>query len=132
MSYLYVESCYNNYYLEFDLCTYTFIVNVWLVSNGEGLRSRVSYPNFFCNHAHPIAPDWVKGSEPTLSYHWGDSSIYYWGERERAPPLMMSTALASVRPSVPPSVRPSSYVSQTTHARYSRDICGLVLEIGCC
>ena len=27
-----------------------------------------------------------------------------WGERERAPPLMMSTALASVRPSVPPSV----------------------------
>ena len=32
----------------------------------------------------------------------------------------MSTALASVRP----SVRPSSYVSQTAHARYSRDICG--------
>ena len=26
----------------------------------------------------------------------------YWGERERAPPLMMSTALASVRPSVRP------------------------------
>ena len=42
--------------------------------------------------------------------------IYNSGERERAPPLMMSTALASVRP--------SSYVSQTAHARYSRDICG--------
>ena len=40
----------------------------------------------------------------------------YWGKCERAPPLMMSTALASVRP--------SSYVSQTAHARYSRDICG--------
>ena len=29
-------------------------------------------------------------------------TIHYWGERERAPPLMMSTALASVRPSVRP------------------------------
>ena len=40
---------------------------------------------------------------------------------------MMSTALASVRP--------SSYVSQTAHARYSRDICGSEFagfKIGCC
>ena len=28
--------------------------------------------------------------------------MHNWGERERAPPLMMSTALASVRPSVRP------------------------------
>ena len=38
-------------------------------------------------------------------------NVVNWGERERAPPLMMSTALASVRP--------SSYVSQTAHARYA-------------
>ena len=44
------------------------------------------------------------------------TKLYSWGERERAPPLMMSTALTSVRP--------SSYVSQTAHVRYSRDICG--------
>ena len=43
-----------------------------------------------------------------------------WGERERAPPLMMSTALASVRP--------SSYVSQTAHAQYSRDIIMRLVE----
>ena len=30
------------------------------------------------------------------------SAYFNWGERERAPPLMMSTALASVRPSVRP------------------------------
>ena len=57
------------------------------------------------------------GHQPTNQLHFRslpDNTVVYsnWGERERAPPLMMSTALASVRP----------YVSQTAHARYSRDI----------
>ena len=37
-----------------------------------------------------------------LTQHSIIPTQYYWGERERAPPLMMSTALASVRPSLRP------------------------------
>ena len=37
-----------------------------------------------------------------INQHYGGTPLKDWGERERAPPLMMTTALASVRPSVRP------------------------------
>ena len=44
-------------------------------------------------------PSWLGGSRLWCT-RMRDKDVYNRGERERAPPLMMSTALASVRPSV--------------------------------
>ena len=71
-------------------------------------------------HTCPLSNEYIHSNIQGLPHRKLHEVVYNWDERERAPPLMMSTALASVRPSVPPS----SYVSQTAHARYSRDICG--------